>query len=58
MHSTYPTLTGAFQQTIVEYRFNSYFGEPNIVYLTPTMLLEKSLEVVERKQGSGRSGRK
>ena len=34
------TLTGAFQRIMIECKLDSYYDEPNIVYLTPIALLE------------------
>ena len=33
----------AFQRIMIECKFNSYYDEPNIVYLTQTVLLETTM---------------
>ena len=39
-NTAYLTLTGAFQRIMIECKLDSYYDEPNIVYLTPIALLE------------------
>ena len=40
------TLTGAFQRIMIECKLDSYYDEPNIVYLTQTVLPETAITVL------------